>query len=117
MSDNTYRPDLWVMLKVTTPTYSVYKILAGWQGGFATGDSWKLNSGCVSVRVDGDYFVFTGASGSEYQVHQHAYRLSMTTAAMLKSFRDGVQDTGVEIEMLPEDTDWLKLDYTNGGLQ
>lgn len=112
---NQYSPDCWVMLRITTPTYTVYKILAGWRGTLTTGDSWKLNSGCISVRQGkNDYLVFAGASGSEYRVHPHAYRLSMTTAAMLKSFRDGVQDTGVEIEMLPEDTDWLKLDYANG---
>ena len=108
-----YTPDTWVMLKITTQTYTVYKILAGWTGGFTSGDSWKLNSGCIKVEKTGDTLVFTGASGSTYCVYPNAYRLSLTTSAILRTFQESVQNTGIEIEMLPENTDWLTLDYSN----
>ena len=56
--------------------------------------------------------VFTGASGSTYRVYPHTYRLSLTTLVMLTSFRESVQNTGIELEMLPDNTDWLTLDYS-----
>ena len=38
-------PDSWVVLKITAETGVIYKVLAGWSGGYLDGDSWRLNSG------------------------------------------------------------------------
>ena len=43
-------PDNWVVVKVGK---NLYKVLAGWSGGYLDGDRWKLNSGISEVKDDG----------------------------------------------------------------
>jgi hypothetical protein len=67
-----YSPDSWVPLLLESDQGKIYKILAGWRGGFTQGDSWKLSSGIESISVqqrDG-YRVLTMPqySGSTYTV-------------------------------------------------
>ena len=50
-------PDNWVVVKVGE---GIYKVLAGWSGGYLTSDSWKLNSGISEVKDDGDHWLFIG---------------------------------------------------------
>ena len=100
------------MLKFTHDNKPVYKILAGWSGGYLHGDSWKLNSGCTKVEQDGDYYLFHGSSGSVYRVHKNSYRMSGYTAQIYASFKKQVEDAeNVTMELLPDDTDFLELDY------
>lgn len=109
---STYNPDKWVMLKFTTPKYTVYKILASWYGGFANGDSWKLNSGCTKIEQDGDLYRFHGSSGSVYQVHKDTYGMSAYTMGVLHSFEEQVAENGeVTLELMPQDTNFMELDY------
>jgi len=109
---NNYVPDRWVMLKITSPEMTTYKILAGWSGSYLHGQSWKLNSGCHKVEEDGDYFLFSGYSGSIYQCHKKAYGMNVTTAQILASFKSQVADNpNVTIEMLPEETNFMEIDY------
>lgn len=53
----TYTPDNWVVIKFggSDPHY---RVLAGWSGGYTTGDSWRMNSGIVQHEFDGDYWYF-----------------------------------------------------------
>ena len=107
-----YNPDAWVMLKITTSKYSVYKVLAGWYGGFANGDRWKLNSGCTSVEKDGEFLVFSGWSGSTYRVHPNTYRLTGLTTQVLSNFQKEIEGTAdASIEVMPEETNWMELNY------
>ena len=84
---NTYNPDRWVVLEfefldVTSgETEIVQKVFAGWYGGYAGSDSWKLNSGITEIWIDGDRYEFAGSSGSVYQCHKNGYGMSsyMTT--------------------------------------
>ena len=104
-----YTPDKWVMLKMVYESETIYKILASWYGGYLYGDSWKLNSGVTGVIDTGRYLVFTGHSGSTYRVHKDAYGMNFYTSTVLAAWEE--DDSGVEIEVLPADTDFLTLDY------
>ena len=97
----SYTPDRWIVIKITTPTDTVEKVLAGWYGGFATGDSWKLNSGNEEVIDEGDRYVFKGYSGSEYICYKHNYGLSGLTGSMLEHFRNTAPE-GCSIEIVKE---------------
>ena len=61
-----YHPDNWVVLKLKAGkgAYPVYKVLAGWSGGYLHGDAWRINSGISKVTENGDYLEFWGHSGS-----------------------------------------------------
>ena len=63
-----YIPDTWIIVRISgsevPETY--YRVLAGWYGGFADGDSWRLSSGIENIKeTDGGYEA-SNASGSLY---------------------------------------------------
>lgn len=109
-----YTPDVWVMLKFDNSKTVVYKILAGWYGGYTTGDSWKLNSGVTHVEQDGDWYKFHGSSGSVYECHKNNYKLSGLTASILNKFYDDIEKANLDIKLsvMDEDTtNFMELNY------
>lgn len=109
MSD--YTPDRWIMLKITHSGHSTYKILAGWGGSYLYGQSWKLNSGCTKVEQEGDYFLFSGYSGSVYRCHKNGYGTTSYTAQILNSFMDDAVEANAQIEVMSEETNWMEIPY------
>ena len=115
-----YHPDSWVVVKIITEetlasddkttiegrTY--YKVLAGWSGGYLSGDCWRLNSGINLVFDHEDEFHFYGHSGSNYICHKETYGLKMSTAGVYKNLCLQ-QEFGGQIQLMSEDTDWSKL--------
>ena len=61
-----YTPNRWLLLKGK----DCYKVFGTWSGGYISTDEWKLNSGITEVEVDGEYYLFTGYSGSVYRCHK-----------------------------------------------
>jgi len=101
MNDDYY-PDSWVVVKVKDT--GVYKVLAGWSGGYLDGDSWRMNSGITSVADAGDYWRFYGASGSCYVLHKKGHAMRMSIAGTYNQIKD-------HVELLDKDTAWESLDY------
>ena len=109
---SNYTPDKWVMLKFTTSGQPTYKILAGWGGSYLHGQSWKLNSGCTEVKEDGDYYIFSGYSGSEYRCHKRAYGMTGYTAQIYSGFQKQIAESaGARMELMPEDTNFMEIPY------
>lgn len=98
---STY-PDNWVIVKITRPEGVVYKVLAGFHGGYLYGDSWQLNSGIVRAEVRDDYIHFHGQSGSEYVCYKDAQRLSMATAGIYETLVARGKEQGIIVEMVDE---------------
>jgi len=104
---NEYNPDNWVVLKIVNEGETLYKVLAGWSGGYLDGDSWRLNSGITEVKGDSDgSLFFYGHSGSCYTCHPERYRLTMAIAGVYNQLKEKFGDA---IEMMPEDTDWREI--------
>lgn len=103
-----YTPDNWVVLHMKGDKPH-YKVLAGWSGGYATSDSWRINSGIKEViQETDDKFLFVGASGSTYACHRDAYGLRMNNAYIWERLKELHGD---KVEMLNEDTDWSAIDW------
>lgn len=98
-----YTPNRWLVLKIK----DFYKVFATWSGGYADGDSWKLNSGITKVYREGDYFIFEGVSGSIYKCHTKTYGTNSYGAAVLSNWK-----TQFEYKVLPEDFNFLLLNNT-----
>ena len=96
-----YKPDSWVVLQVP----GGYKVLGGWSGGYLDGDSWRMNSGIVSVKFEGDHYVFYGYTGSKYRCHKDTYGLKMSTAGIYEQVKE-------HVTLMPEDTNWMEIEYT-----
>ena len=101
-----YTPEEWALVKIggTDPHYRVF---GSWRGGYLTGDSWRLNSGVVSVEEDGDYYLFHGHTGSVYSCHKEAYGIrSPWNASVLGDYASEL------FIPLTEQPDIMNLDYT-----
>lgn len=97
-----YYPDNWVIVKITRPEGVVYKVLAGWSGGYLEGDSWRMNSGIVRANQEGDYIIFDGHSGSQYKCYKDAQRLSMATAGIYETLVAQAKEQNITVEMVDE---------------
>lgn len=90
---NVYTPDNWVVLRIDLPTEGVlYKVLAGWSGGYLDGDYWRMNSGIESVERIGDYYAFHGFSGSLYECHVNGYGLRMNNQHIYYELKERYED-------------------------
>jgi hypothetical protein len=83
----TYIPDKWLLLKMP----ECYKVFGVWYGGYAKGDSWKLNSGIKKVEEHDKYILFHGYSGSVYHCRKNNYGSSVYGLSVLKGFGDAVE--------------------------
>jgi hypothetical protein len=110
MSD--YTPDKWVGVKISSDKHpSIYKIFASWYGGWAGSDSWKLNSGITKVTEDGSCYLFDGYSGSTYICRKGDYGTNGYSGGILQNLIERAALNGITMEMLPEETNWLELNY------
>ena len=102
----TYTPDVWVVLEFDGPQLEVptRKVFAGWYGGFAGSNSWKLNSGITKVRCEGEWFEFDGYSGSIYRCHNNNYHMSGLMHGVLSNWLKAADERGdITIKILTLD--------------
>lgn len=105
-----YNPDNWVVIKIGGDDPH-YRVLAGWSGGYLDGDSWRMNSGIVRVEDVGDCYNFYGSTGSCYSCGKESYTLRMNNVHIWNQFK---KQHGDLVELMPEDTDWLSMDWIIG---
>lgn len=102
--------DNWVVLRVAPKDKPVfYRLLVGWHGGYLSSSAWRMNSGVVSARHDGQYYLFFGVSGSVYKTHKNGYGLRSNNDYVYRNF---LETWGRDVvSIMPEDTDWVNLDW------
>lgn len=101
-----YYPDNWAIIKVDGDDPH-YRVLAGWSGGYTTGDSWRMNSGIVSHEFDGDSWYFYGSSGSCYKCGCSSYGLRMNIAPIWEELKYTYGD----MVKLLKDKEWWVDDW------
>lgn len=94
-----YNPDSWKVLEFNFKGDVIRKVFAGWYGGFANGDSWKLSSGITSTEEFEDRYEFTNTSGSVYVCYKQSERLSGYQMGILSSFQKQVDESNGEATM------------------
>ena len=107
MSD--YYPDKRVVVKLGEE--NLYKVFACWYGGYAGSDSWKLNSGITKAIFEGNVYSFEGSSGSVYYCHKETYGTNFYGSGILQYMIDRAEQAGYTIEIMPEETNWLEINY------
>lgn len=96
-----YTPDRWVMLKIHSKDHgTIFRVFAGWLGGYAAGDSWKLSSGNTAIIDHTDHYEIPQESGSVY-VCNHA-RVGMTSymASVIKHWQTTIMTDGSTVEIV-----------------
>ena len=81
------QPDKWVILQITKEGLSVYRLLAGWYGGYLGSDEWRLSSAIISFTKEGGYIYFTSASGSIYKCYMEAEGTTSYTQSKYMYFK------------------------------
>ena len=110
MSD--YQPDKWVVVKISSDkSPPIHKVFACWYGGYLGSDSWKLNSGITKATLEGLVYSFEGSSGSVYDCHINCYGTSGYGHGVLNGMIEKAAENNVTIEILPEETNWLEINY------
>jgi len=118
---NEYAPDYWQVIRIITPTEDIYKLFSSWVGGYANGDSWRMNSGITGIKkvekvlqmTHGPKTVtiayeITGYSGSVYTVpaKDNCYRTTAYTGSVLARM---IEKSEYEIQVMPFDTNWENI--------
>jgi len=103
----SYFPDNWVVIRIGGDNPH-YRVLVGWSGGYAKSDSWRMNSGIISVETADNSYTFWGQTGSRYVCGKCSYGLRRNNAYIWTQLQEQYGDA---IELMPEDTDWTKIDW------
>ena len=106
-----YRPDRWLMVRLSNDGKVHYRIFATWMGGYLDGNSWQLNSGVVSLSETDDCYSFGGTSGSLYVCYKNSYGSSGYGFGVLGNLITKSLDQGTVIDILPEKTDFTSIVY------
>lgn len=92
-----YTPDRWVVITFDTDGVSIDKVLAGWYGGYVSGDSWKLSSGVSKVTEFSDRYEFDNVSGSVYVCYKCCMGFSAYTRSTYVGFELALKETTTSI--------------------
>lgn len=106
-----YSPERWLIIKIESkndPSYH-YRVFGTWGGSYLEGQSWKMNSGIVSVTESDDYFYFKGYTGSIYRCPKRCYGIFSYGMDVLQNIIENSKE--VTITEMPEETDWVILNY------
>lgn len=107
---STYTPDCWEILRVTRNDGDVIdKVIAGWYGGFAGSNSWKISSGIESVIEHDDHYEMPQSSGSTYLLGKGTRRMSGLMMSIYSSFVTQMVESDMGTLELLEDIDPLTL--------
>lgn len=79
---------------------SLVKLFRSYDGGFAIGESWMLNSGCTKIIPVDDYYQIHGYSGSMYYIHNEQGKLNSYTSSVLRGILKKLEDGNVEVREL-----------------
>lgn len=104
-------PDAWIIVKIKTEKETVHKIVAGWNGGYLHGNSWRVNSGIKNVDYEDGFYRFFGFSGSIYECRQSAYGQKICNTLALEHIIKACKDANAEYEILDENTDWMNYKF------
>lgn len=109
-----YHPDDWAIIRIQGPEMErpVFRVAAGWAGGYTQGRSWKLSSTVEDVTFSDKGAVFQNSSGSFYHCAVHREGLDWYTASVVKSYQEEayVENIGFEQISLTEfKIEWSKL--------
>jgi len=105
------KPDTWLIVKIKTKEEILHKVVAGWNGGYLHGNSWRVNSGIKGVEYDDGFYRFFGFSGSVYECHENAYGQRICNSPGLERIINACEHNNAEYEILHENTDWLNYKF------
>jgi len=100
MSNRTYRPDKWELIKVVKDDQVIYKVLGEWSGSYLTGYSWRISSGVVGLMKTKGNYIFQNHSGSIYKCGIQAKYLGLTTSSIFEKIKEQAEEENFTVELI-----------------
>lgn len=97
-----YYPDCYQFLRISS-VYDdsvIYKLFAVWVGGYAQGDSWKINSGITQIFKEENSLRVSGYSGSTYVVNTENKFMSSYGTSVLTDIIKRADKEGIKVELV-----------------
>lgn len=82
-----YNPDKWVIVKILSEP-DLYKVAGSWGGSYLYGQSYRVNSGIVKIKLNAKRVRFYGHSGSVYVCNRYSYGATAILADVLSTAID-----------------------------
>lgn len=94
---------------------SLVKLFRSYDGGFAIGEEWMLNSGTTKIilRDEGLYDVY-GYSGSTHAIRKEQGHLNSYTSSVLRGILKKLEDGGVNVREISLEEVVRILEESNG---
>lgn len=90
---NTYTPDRWIVVELTSSDTTIKKVFSGNYGGYCGANTWKLSSGITEVNKYEDRYEFLNHSGSLYICYKHSYGTTSYMDSIYAGWVDLITDT------------------------
>ena len=101
-----YTPDRWQVVLLKSKNDSIKKVFAGWYGGYANGDSWKLSSGIIGTKEFEDRYEFLNYSGSLYICYKVSQGMSGYMGSIMNNWNEqSEKDPSVTIRLVDLETE------------
>jgi hypothetical protein len=101
-------PDRWQVVLLRGKDTSIKKVFAGWYGGYANGDSWKLSSGIIGTKEFEDRYEFLNHSGSLYICYKQNQGMSSYMGSIMNGWvEDSKKDPNVTIRLVDLETETI----------
>lgn len=98
---NYYKPDGWALLKIQVEGCdSLVKVFASWSGGYTSGDSWRVNSGCTKIEENETAYIAYGYSGSEYVLSKNSNYITSYNREILEDMIGELLSYGHKAEVI-----------------
>lgn len=99
-----HTPDKWSIVRIFTPQHGIVdKIIAGWNGGYAQSEYWRINSGIKKIEIISETeYIAHGYSGSKYQLFKDREGFNGLTFNIFKGMEEQLADIeNAWIDVLP----------------
>lgn len=97
-----YIPDAYEILKIKVYGQDniTLKVFGSWNGSYLGSDSWRVNSGIVSIKDEGDNYLVSGYSGSQYLLSKHKHEISQYNSMILDDMIGELRSYGHQADII-----------------
>lgn len=97
-----YIPDAYEILKIQVYGQDniTLKVFGSWNGSYLGSDSWRVNSGIVSIEDEGHNYLVTGYSGSQYLLSKHKHKISRHSHVILDDIIEELRSYGHQADII-----------------
>lgn len=97
-----YTPDGYEVLKIKVCGQDniTLKVFGSWSGGYLGSDTWRVNSGVVSIKDQGDNYIVEGYSGSQYILSKTANHITAYNKGVLEDMIGELKSYGHQADII-----------------